>query len=110
MSEREAQEVLSYLAALAPVGRRATDVVSRESEFVWLGGSPNYPYDPDAGTVARLQKTDRLKRLLSLDSLSPTEDLLRLGWLFLTGTVEAEQESTDIASRCCRSRSSCGTS
>ncbi len=93
MSERLAQGILSYLAALAPVGRRATDVVSRESEFAWLGGNPNYRYVPDVDAAIRLPKTDQLKRLVGIDSLSPTEDLLRLGWLFLTGTIEVDQES-----------------
>ena len=82
------QTILRYLADLAPAGRRTTDVVNRKSEFVWLGGQPSYLYTVDESPARSLPKSPELRRLVAVDSLSPSEQLLRLGWLFVTGTVD----------------------
>ncbi len=91
MSPPDIQTVLSYLADLAPAGRRTVDVVSRKSEFAWLGGNPQLLSSPEAFS---LPKSDELRRLASVDSLHATERLLRLGWLFVTGTVDDNGKST----------------
>lgn len=88
MSAFPTQTILRYLADLAPAGRRTTDIVNRKSEFVWLGGRPWYLYTLDESPVRSFAKSSELRRLVAIDSLNPTEQLLRLGWLFVAGTLE----------------------
>lgn len=88
MSAFPTQTILRYLADLAPAGRRITDVVNRKSEFVWLGGRPSYLYTVDESPVRSFAKSPDLRRLVAIDSLNPSEQLLRLGWLFVAGTLE----------------------
>ncbi len=81
------QSILSYLADLAPRGRRTTDVVNRRSEFVSLGGRPSFMFAIDESPTRTFAKTKQLKRIAAIDSLNTTEQLLRLGWLFVAGKI-----------------------
>ena len=94
MKPSHSQAVLRYLADLAPKGKRVTDVVARKSEFAWMGAVASLIEGPPRGETRLLPKTDELRRLASIDSLHPTENLLRLGWLFLAGTVERDGKKT----------------
>src|SRR5918998_5040499 len=68
---------------------------SRESAE-WLGTSLALPLvravDAREGTptTAAVRRTDRVRRLAALDALQPTEHLLRLGWVVVSGTITVE--------------------
>ncbi len=94
MNPRQSKFVLRYLADLAPTGKRATDVVTRKSEFAWLGGKPALAYSGDGASTRLLSRSAVLRRLAAIDSLHPTEHLLRLGWLFAAGTIDVDGTST----------------
>lgn len=94
MNPRHSKFVLRYLADLAPTGKQTTDVVTRKSEFVWLGGKPLLAYHGEVPTPRLLPRSTGLRRLAATDSLHPTEDLLRLGWLFVAGTIDVEGTAT----------------
>lgn len=87
MDRRYTQSLLKYFAELAPAGKKVTDVVNRTSEFAWLGGEPPQPRGGEAPFHA---KTDELRRLASIASLHAPESLLRIGWLFVTGTLNVD--------------------
>ncbi len=84
------QSVLRYLAELAPTGKRTLDVVTRTAEFAWLGGSPAMVTPERESRSRLLSRSSELRRLAAIDSLHATEQLLRLGWLFVTGTIEID--------------------
>ena len=94
MKSSHPQAVLRYLADLAPKGKQVTDVVTRKSEFVWMGGVASLIEGPPRGETRLVPKTDELRRLAAIDSLHPTESLLRLGWLFMAGTVGRDGKKT----------------
>jgi len=90
------QDILRYLADLAPEGRKTFDVVHRTSEFAYLGWTP-YLVQPDvapgASTLREVAQAD-LRRLAAIDSLHSAERLLRIGWLFLCGTTDYQRKPT----------------
>lgn len=103
------ETILTYLADLAPEAKRTTDVVRRTSEFVYLGWqpylmSPAYAHQQSVLPQSAVRNIPRpagrdlprkeLRRLASIDALHSTERLLRLGWLFLAGTIDLEGRST----------------
>ncbi|MCP3997350.1 MAG: hypothetical protein GY722_20175, partial [bacterium] len=94
MKPSHPQAVLRYLADLAPKGKQVTDVVARKSEFAWMGAVASLIEGPPRGETILRPKTDKLRRLAAIDSLHPTESLLRLGWLFLAGTIERDGKKT----------------
>ncbi|HEY2999733.1 MAG TPA: hypothetical protein VGJ43_14215, partial [Acidimicrobiales bacterium] len=76
--------------------------VTRTERPEWLGvtvvmpllaGSPFEPHEAVDGTlptrVVTRPATPGLRRLAALDALQPTERVLRLGWVTVTGTVIA---------------------
>ncbi|MFW2338531.1 MAG: AAA domain-containing protein, partial [Acidimicrobiia bacterium] len=84
------ETILKYLADLAPEPRRSTDVVRRTTEFVYLGWQPYLlqpGQPPGAFPLGSGMPRKDLRRLAALDALHSTEQLLRLGWLFVTGTI-----------------------
>jgi hypothetical protein len=91
-----AQKILRYLADLAPTGSRNTDVVHRTSEFAYLGWRPDLLTGTNTEGARVVWRRGDLRRLASIDSLHAAEGLLRLGWLFLAGTVEIDAKSTQF--------------
>ncbi len=81
------QTVLRYLSELAPTGRVTTDVVHRTSEFAHLGWRPGLIWARSAQRLS-VKKSDDMRRLAALDVLHSAERLLRIGWLFVVGTVQ----------------------
>ncbi|MCP4963783.1 MAG: AAA family ATPase [bacterium] len=91
-----AQKILGYLADLAPTGSRTTDVVQRKSEFAHLGWRPDLLTGSNTEGSRVVWRRSDLRRLASIDSLHEAEGLLRLGWLFLTGSVEIDDTTTQF--------------
>ena len=97
MTINQTQAILSYLADLAPRGRRTPDVFNRRSEFVSFGGRPHLirvRWNTEESPPDLFRKTADLRRLAAIDSLNPSEDLLRLGWLFVVGKLEVDGKPT----------------
>jgi KaiC/GvpD/RAD55 family RecA-like ATPase len=90
------QDILRYLADLAPEGRKVFDVVHRSSEFAYLGWRPSLvePVITDGSSTLREVANRDLNRLAAIDSLHPAERLLRIGWLFLCGSADFQDKPT----------------
>jgi hypothetical protein len=90
------QDILRYLADLAPEGRKVFDVVHRSSEFAYLGWRPSLvePVITDGSSTLREVANRDLNRLAAIDSLHPAEHLLRIGWLFLCGSANFQSKPT----------------
>lgn len=94
MSSANTQKILRYLADLAPTGSRETDVVHRTSEFAYIGWRPNLFTSTNTEGPRTLWRRGDIQRLTAIDSLHSAEELLRLGWLFVTGTIDQGGQST----------------
>jgi hypothetical protein len=90
------QDILRYLAELAPEGRKTFDVVHRTSEFVYLGWAPSLVQPVVAESASTLREVVHrdLSRLAAIDALHSAERLLRIGWLFLCGTADHHGKPT----------------
>jgi hypothetical protein len=94
MKPHNVQTILRYLADLAPTGGRTTDVVTRIGDFAWLGGRAGLVGTMDENTNRLVRRSAELRRLAAIDSLHSAERLLRIGWLFVAGTVDWEGRQT----------------
>jgi hypothetical protein len=90
MNIEESESILGYLADLAPARNRLTDIVTRKSEFAWLGSRPSLMSGYEDTSNQMVPRSSELRRLAGIDALHPTERLLRLGWLFVTGTIDVD--------------------
>ena len=93
MSRNHLNSILRYLADLAPTGSRQADVVHRTTEFAYLGWRPLLFQPGNTEGPRTLWRRGDIQRLTAIDSLHDGEELLRLGWLFVTGTIEQEGKS-----------------
>ena len=92
------QQILQYLAELAPTGSKVvTDVALRATEFAYLGWRPDLIYQPldigDNGKIPRITASKEIRRLAVVDTLHSEEQLLRIGWLFVTGRHQLNGEN-----------------
>jgi hypothetical protein len=94
MKSHDTQTTLRYLADLAPTGGQTTDVISRTSDFAWLGGRAFLVGEVDESRSRLVRRSAELRRLAAVDSLHSAERLLRIGWLFLAGTVDWQGKPT----------------
>lgn len=94
MKPHNTQTTLRYLADLAPTGGQITDVVTRTSDFAWLGGRAALIGFTDENANRLVRRTAELRRLAAVDSLHSAERLLRIGWLFVAGTVDWDGKPT----------------
>ncbi len=93
----DTNKILQYLAELAPTGSKVTtDVVSRAADFAYLGWRPDLIYQPNGaagGVRPTVGRSKEIRRLVAVDSLHSAEQLLRVGWLFVTGKHEIDDET-----------------
>ena len=98
-TSHSARSVLRYLAELAPAGSKVTTdvVVGRVADFAYLGWRPDLIYQPNSaipgGTIPRIGRSKEIRRLAAVDALHDAEQLLRIGWLFVSGHHEVDGES-----------------
>lgn len=94
MKPHNATTTLRYLADLAPTGNRITDVVTRQTDFAWLGGRPELVGYNAENSPRTVRRSAELQHLAAIDSLHSAERLLRIGWLFVAGTIDWDGKST----------------
>jgi hypothetical protein len=68
------------------------DVTRAGEAPVWLGTSVELPL-LSGGTLASMPRTDAVRNLAALDRLQPTEHLLRLGWVIVTGRIKVGDQN-----------------
>ena len=92
------QDILRYLADLAPEGGKVVDVVHRRSEFSYLGWRPSLvePLSTDGSSTLREVVHRDLARLAAIDALHSAERLLRIGWLFVAGRITYRGKATQF--------------
>ena len=92
------QDILRYLADLAPEGGKVVDVVHRSSEFSYLGWRPSLvePLITDGSSTLREVVHRDLNRLAAIDALHSAERLLRIGWLFVAGKITHRGKPTQF--------------
>jgi AAA domain len=69
------------------------DVTRAGEAPVWLGTSVGLPIPPGYGALPSMPRTDAVQNLATLDRLQPTEHLLRLGWVVVTGRIKVGDQS-----------------